>query len=641
MKKLPIFPTLFLLFLSTFVFGQKPLTLSYAASDIPEELTKNAHSVIRYEKVTYTVTNLNNAQTYYHAVITLLNKKSPYSDIGVFYDKIFDKASLFNIKIYDASGKLIKKIKDKDVSDHSNYSREMFDDSRYKYADVSNPDYPYTIEYEYTKQTQMTMFYPDWYIIKRFEVSVQQSDFEIVTPEDIEVRHRTQNIDVPLSKKTENKLNYYTSSVTNIPAMVDEPVSPSEERIMPCVFFAPNKFAIGDYKGDMSSWEDLGKFSYDLNKDRDVLSEEMAKKVKELITDVSTKEEKIKILYHYLQENMRYVSIQLGIGGWQTFDAKYVERNKYGDCKALTNFMKSMLKSADIEAYAALIRNGDDAYDQSLEFSSSDFNHVILYVPNGDDDGMWLECTSSDLPAGTIGASNENRYALIVKPEGSKLLRTPCSTKDENVLLSNISINLMKDGTANIKANQKAKGHQDNKYRYYALNESDDEIQKVLRNSFSLPSFKIKSYALVPNKEVQETSITLDLEVPKYVSQGGKRMFVSPNPLNQLTYVPREVSDRKLPIENTYAFSDVDVVTIDIPEGYEVESIPQDNLLIDNDFGKYSIKFEQKDNQLIYTRTMERKRFSYPKERYDEYRDFLKEISKADQMKIVLVRNQP
>ncbi|NJN78681.1 MAG: hypothetical protein HC803_10460 [Saprospiraceae bacterium] len=199
----------------------------------------------------------------------------------------------------------------------------------------------------------------------------------------------------------------------------------------------------------------------------------------------------------------------------------------------------------------------------------------------------------------------------------------------------------MKDGTAKIKAEQKATGHQDMNYRYYALNESEDEVKRVLQNSFSLPSFKIKDYALTPNNELPETQIMLDLEVPKYASKGGKRLFISPNPINQLTYVPRELENRLLPIENRYAFSDVDVVTIEIPEGYEVESIPENNLMIENDFGKYAITFEQKGNQLIYTRTMERKLFLFPKERYNDYREFLKVVSKADRMKVVLVSNQP
>lgn len=639
MKKIQVLTILFLALMSNFAMAQVE---NYAVSAIADDLKKDANTVIRYEKMTFEVSSVNKGTIKYKGIITLMNKKSRYSDIVVFYDKAFDDVELFNIKIYDAEGKLIRKIKNKEVSDHSSYSNNVFDEGRYKYADGTHTEYPYTVEYEYTKTRSMTMFYPDWNICHNsFELAVEKSEFEVITPKEIQVRYKAKNIEVEPQIKNENGLNYYTFSASNIPAYIDEPLSPIKELVLPYVAFAPDKFSVANYEGDMSSWESLGRFSYELNKNRDELSEEMKTIIADLIAAANTEEEKVKILYRYLQENMRYVSIQLGVGGWQTFDAKYVERNKYGDCKALTNFMKSMLTEVGIEAHAALIRNGDEANDQSLDFSTSDFNHVILYVPKVKEKGLWLECTSSDLPAGVIGSSNENRFALIVKPEGSELIRTPASTKDDNLLISNINMTILKDGTAKIKAEQKATGHQDMTYRYYALNESSDDIKKVLQNSFSLPSFKIKDYALKPNKEIPETEIMLDLEVPKYASKGGKRLFISPNPINQLTYVPREVEERQLPIENRYAFSDVDIVTIEIPEGYEVESIPEENLTIENDFGKYTITFEQKENKLIYTRVMERKLFFFPKERYDDYREFLKVISKADRMKVVLVSNQP
>ncbi|NJN78682.1 MAG: DUF3857 and transglutaminase domain-containing protein [Saprospiraceae bacterium] len=426
MKKISILTTLLLAFISNFAFAQID---DYAASAIPEALKKDAHSIIRYEKTTFEVSSINKGIIRYKGIITILDKKSPYSDVVVFYDKSFDRAELFNIKIYDAKGKVIKKIKDKEVSDHSSYSSGVFDDGRYKYFDATHTEYPYTVEFESTRNRGMTMFYPDWNIVPDFEVSVEKSEFEIITPEEIKVRYKLKNIDIEPVVKTEKGSNYYNFSVGNIPAFVDEPISPTEYAVLPHVFFAPNKFAMADYEGDMSSWENLGKFSYDLNKGRDELSDDMKKTVADLIEKAENEEQKIRILYDYLQENMRYVSIQLGIGGWQTFDAKYVERNKYGDCKALTNFMKSMLTEAGIESYAALIRSGDDVYDQSLDFSTSDFNHVVLFVPDVTKNGMWLECTSADVPAGVIGGANEDRFALLVKPEGSELIRTPSSTK--------------------------------------------------------------------------------------------------------------------------------------------------------------------------------------------------------------------
>jgi len=614
----------------------------YAVSLIPENLIENAHTVVRYEKTTFSVDDVNRANMHYKGVITILSPKSPYINTCIFYNEVFDKVNVKYIRIYDANGKLIKKIKSKNIIDQSQSDGiSVMSYGRVKCAYTEQNDFPYTVEYEYTEVSKNTMFYPRWMILKNYKVAIEKSEFEVVTAKDIEVRYLIRNSDVQPKTSQEGKYVKHHFEAENLAAIVDEPMSPISEKVLPHVIFAPTLFRLEDYKGDMSSWENLGTFNYNLNKDRDVLSEDMQSKVKELIANARTKEDKIKILYNYLQNNMRYVSIQLGIGGWQTFDAKYVEQNKYGDCKALTNFMKSMLKVADIEAYAALIKNGNNVLDQELDFATSSFNHVILYVPKTEKGDIWLECTSSDLPMGTIGASNENRHALIIKPTGSQLLKTPTSDKSSNVLLSQISLKLDKLGQAKISVNQKATGRQEGIYRYYAINESEKERHKMLRKILELPSFKINDLTLSPSKEQHETLINFDIDVPKYASRGGKRMFVNPNAINQLSNVPRSMKNRKLPVENTYGFSNKDIVTFIIPDGYAIESMPKEAILIESEFGKYEASFEQKGKELIYTRIMERKTFSVSKDAYEDYRDFMKAVSKADKTKIVLVMNQP
>ncbi len=74
------------------------------------------------------------------------------------------------------------------------------------------------------------------------------------------------------------------------------------------------------------------------------------RKVHELTDHLTDKRQKVFALYDYLQKNTRYISVQLGIGGWQPFPADYVATKRYGDCKALSNFMVALLKEAGIKA---------------------------------------------------------------------------------------------------------------------------------------------------------------------------------------------------------------------------------------------------------------------------------------------------
>src|SRR5690606_27634424 len=127
-----------------------------------------------------------------------------------------------------------------------------------------------------------------------------------------------------------------------------------------------------------------------------------ALQVEKLIAGVTDEKEKISILYKYLQQNTRYISIQLGVGGWQPFDAAYVAKNGYGDCKALTNYMQSLLKTAGIPSYYTVVYAGSSGYAQNRfveDLPSNQFNHVILCVP-GMKDTTWLECTSQQSPPG-------------------------------------------------------------------------------------------------------------------------------------------------------------------------------------------------------------------------------------------------
>src|SRR5690606_2173354 len=141
-----------------------------------------------------------------------------------------------------------------------------------------------------------------------------------------------------------------------------EPYCPAASELLPTIMVSPSLFEAESYTGSMSSWNDFGIFMNMLYQGRDELTPIMKANVGELTANAKTDREKIDALYRYMQKNMRYVSVQLGIGGWQPFDAKYVEANKYGDCKALSNFMKALLKEVGIPAYPVLIYNGEKPF---------------------------------------------------------------------------------------------------------------------------------------------------------------------------------------------------------------------------------------------------------------------------------------
>src|SRR5690606_28616627 len=152
-------------------------------------------------------------------------------------------------------------------------------------------------------------------------------------------------------------------------------------RFVPTVLAGPVDFDYGGYPGRMDTWENFGKWQWSVNAGRDKLPDATIAKVKSM-TEGKSEYEKIKILYEFLQNKTRYVSIQVGIGGLQPFEARVVDQMGYGDCKALSNYMVALLKEVGITGYYTTIMARQDAGEVFTDFSNDQSNHIIVAVPH-------------------------------------------------------------------------------------------------------------------------------------------------------------------------------------------------------------------------------------------------------------------
>ena len=167
----------------------------------------------------------------------------------------------------------------------------------------------------------------------------------------------------------------------------------------PTVILAPTEFSYYGTDGDLSTWKSYGNWICQLIEDKMELPEERIHFLEELVATQNDTLSKVKAIYKYLQEETRYVSVQLGIGGFEPLSAQKVDEVKYGDCKALVNYMRAMLNAVGINSYYTLINAGRSAKKIIPEFPSQDFNHVILCVPVSNDT-VFLECTDQFSPFG-------------------------------------------------------------------------------------------------------------------------------------------------------------------------------------------------------------------------------------------------
>ena len=375
---------------------------NYSTALIPDSLRKGARAVVREDELILEIKAPGKAVEHEHEVYTILNPNG--DNIGgytSFYDKQTSISDVAGI-LYDSLGKAIRKAKRKDMQDKSyDDGFSLATDARYLEYNFYYQVYPYTVEYQEEDNHDGVLDFTDWLPLMNSGISTQHSKYTIIAPKDYNVRYLLRNGAPPPVITEDKDKKIYTWEAKNLPALHTEPYGPRWREIAPYVILAPSDFEEQGYKGNMSTWTDYGKFISQLRTGRDVLPDNIKQQVHALTDTMKDVRNKVYALYHFLQLNTHYISIQLGIGGWQPFSAEYVATKKYGDCKALSNYMVALLKEAGINGKYVEIRAGEGA---AAMIDDDRFGLIHVRAP------MRVKCC--------IGCP---RFARPANPPGSRL----------------------------------------------------------------------------------------------------------------------------------------------------------------------------------------------------------------------------
>ncbi|NII83365.1 MULTISPECIES: DUF3857 domain-containing protein [unclassified Pedobacter] len=607
--------------------------MDYDVAKILENLKKDAVAVIRNEESFFDVKGLGEAKMDYKVAITILNKAGEeYGEMAKVYDKF---SSIYNIKatLYDAAGKKIKDYKSSDIKDQSLISDfSIFEDNRLKLLKFVSITYPYTIEYSYSQDYKGLLSFPSWHDLKDFGVSVEKSAYTIQKAKNYKMRYITSSNLQTDSVINGEKVQYKWKSA-NVAAVAEEPLSTGIDNISAWVKASPNQFEYDGSTGNFDNWKNFGSWLFTLNQGGNKLPETTKLMVQNLIKDAKTPKEKIRILYNHLQQNTRYVSVQLGIGGFRPILAEKVAQVNYGDCKALSNYMKALLNEAGIASNLIVI--GNDMPSLNPNYSSmGQANHMILCVPL-EKDTTFLECTSQYKPMGFIGYSNSDRNVLMVTESGGKIVHTPAYNAKENYQIRKTKITLAEDGTASSEIKSTYGSAQFEENFSMTLMEPVDLRKKIIEES-PIPVAELISYKYAqPDKTVPVLTEEINFKTNTLLTKGGDKLFLVVNQVNRRESIPLKVEARKTYFAVPFSYNDDDEISYILPKGYNVEFIPKD-IAINSEFGSYTAKFSVKDNMIVYNRTQTMNNKKYPPEKYSEYVDFYKKIYQADKQKAVL-----
>ena len=609
----------------------------YPASEINAILKKDAWAVCRDYRQEFTLISEAKAVEHVHMVITVLEKNGDeYAELELPYDKS-RKVTSISGRLYDLAGIRDDKLKSNAIQD-INYTSEgaIYDDLRIKQAKLKGGSYPYTVEYEYDITYNGLIGYPDWQPVEGYRFSVEKAVFVFSCPDSKEFRYREFNL--PTGSKTERKENgtrFLKWEIDTIKALREEPFSPGLSLQTPHVMTAPITFDYCDHKGSLATWNDFGIWIGKLIEGRDQLPPNRVNEIRDLIKGIKDTTSIVRKLYEYMQSRTHYIGIQLGIGGFQPFPAETVDRVGYGDCKALSNYMKALLNAVSIRSEYTVAGAASSRGITMPDFPTvNQLNHVILCVPLRKDT-IWLECTSQTSPFGYMSTFTAGKNALIIIPGGGRIAKIPLLTATESSQCRQADVQINADGSLHAKIETSYRGYQYDKISHLLL-ESKKEQEKAIYEEVPVTGMAISDFSYTDYKDIIPKAVEkISLSSQVLVTKSGKRLFIPVNIFNQLKSIPAKVDKRMMPVYLGMAYLDKDSVTMKLPDGFRPETIAQGKRF-STEFGEYSTSVRLENNTLFYVRTFKRNRGTWPKEKYAGFLDFYSSIFNADKAKIVL-----
>jgi hypothetical protein len=634
-----IIPILFIVTLTTFA-DEKP---KYAVDKIPTVLMAKANAIIRKKETTITVKKSGFAEEKCQIVVTILNESGQHFGIfAQFYDKY---SSISNLKgfVYDKKGNRIEKLAGKFIDMSATSGFTLHDDSRVKLIQIKATSYPITLEFSYKKEYKGFFILPGFLVYPGYNVAVESSSYTLIEPinnkEQIRFKYQANQYfkETPSETKEGNNLKR-TWNVNMLPALEEEILSANFTNATPHLMVAPCKFRFSGTTGSNESWNHIAAWAGQLCVGMDSLSVTTRQHILKLVTNATTNVEKAKILYEYMQQKVRYESVQVGIGSWQPISAETVDRLSYGDCKALTNYMKALLKVAGIKSNYVLVNAGNDVSNIKRDFACCQFNHAILMIPF-EKDTVFLECTSQQNPFGYIGSFTDDRDVLVVEgPNGGFLKHTIIYNGEENKTLTRTTISL--DSSLNGKFTQNTKyiGIATESIHPLTLSILDKQ-KEVLQCKNNVSQLKIENFGFQETKTtLPEINETIEGKTTQFSQYANNSSITIPfNLVATIYWKFKRLSSRRSDIVIKRDEVKIDTICYSIPSNFKVTNVPKP-IKVDSKFGSYDLQVTLDGNKIEFTRTFKWKKGTFVPENYQELYQFITNINELDKQIILLSR---
>ncbi len=544
-------------------------------------------------------------------------------------------------------------VKDKDAVEVSPniQGAELISDAKYKVLHIPASDPGNIVGYEYEVDEQPLFLQNIW----NFQETdpVRESHFSLQLPPGWE--YKASWLNHPEVEPTRAGSNSWQWTVNDVNEIRREPLMPPMRGVegqMIVSFFTSSG---GPAPNANADWNAMGKWYANLVGERVDASAEIKQQVAALTASKTTSLEKMEAIAEFVQHDIRYVAIELGIGGIQPHSASDVFSHHYGDCKDKATLVRSMLREIGIESYYIVINAERGSVTADMP-AHDGFNHVItaIKLPDGFTDSsliatmqhpklgrlLFFDPTNELIPFGQIGGYLQANYGLLVTPDGGELIELPQQPSAMNSIRRTAQLTLDTTGTLRGEVKEVRLGERASSERQRLRTVSKDAdrikpIEELLANSLS--SFHIIHASLINLHQTdQPLGFNYSFESANYAKNAGNLLLVRPRVIGNKGLGFLETKEpRKYPVEFEGPASDMDTFEIKIPVGYAVDNLPPP-VDADYSFASYHARTVVNGNVVGYTRTFEVKELSVPVNKAADLRKFYRIIAGDERNTVVL-----
>lgn len=609
---------------------------SILAKSPPAEEYPQAGALVLLSDEQVEVTSENTQISRMHYVVKILNErgKEDFSESHIDYDSTYEKVELEYARTIKPDGTVVD-VGSRHIRDVSKYLNfPLYSNARVFIISFPEITEGAAIDYKVKIYRNQLVNKKDFVLHYPLQASepIISANFDIILPKDRQlniklINEKYNDFGANLVPRKEQKNNYlvYRWDFKNIPQIIPEANMPPRVRINPTMLIST-----------FDSWQEVYDWWWGLARDKMNPDSAIESKVKELIKDKATEEERLRVIYNFCAQKIRYVAVEYGQAGYEPHRAEDVFKNKYGDCKDQAILLVTMLRCAGFQAFPVLIATRG-YYNLHDDFPAILFNHAIAAV-FAKDKFIFLDPTAETCSFGDLPKDDQERRVLVIKGDGYKIQDTPLYPGEHNHLKQYLKIKINSNESIDAKRTIFTFGFYDQAQRYWLLYSRPELIRESLKEKIQNISIgaRLNNYE-VTNLDNLNSPVLLsyDFYGPEYFTAAG-RLRIMP----QLTSVDTSLmakDKRKYPLDFEVLDTKETIFEIEIPSTFVIKYMP-DSIIEDSPWVKLIVEYNFKNNLLSFKQKTQLKKTEVSEEQYLDFKNFFEKVAKKIKERIILER---